>query len=280
VSLSDFPPGPGELPRARPISEPVAPPAPLERWVMQPAGRLTIVLMAVIFVAGVMPIGLTPLVVVVLESLGLTVSFAWAALLEKVVGGAAALALIGGLREWLGLPAAAWGLRIGSLKHEALWTLATIGLGIGAWIAGTVIVAALIFLFPALLEDIQQRAKFLGELPLDHLGFAAVLMVVVALQEELLFRALLVPVLKGLTRSWILAVVLSSALFGSLHFAQGVLAIPQTMLLALAYGTAFVLSRSIIPVVAAHFFHNYTMVLLMNVFGEQLEQLTPPMPDG
>lgn len=260
--------------QARPIKRKRAP-DPFQHWSRVPLGKAAIALVLVVVVAGALPVllaGLLPAIFEQIEPAGRA-----AMLIEKGAGLLFAVAVLVALRELLQVPWGAFGLRIRSWRHEFIWTTITLAMLVGAWILAVGLVYALLALYPALQEDLRQRMEFFELLPIDDLYFAAILMLLVALQEELLFRALLLTVLRGLLGTWTAAIIVSGVIFGALHyFGQGVLAAVQITLLGAAFAISFALSRSLVPVVIGHFLFNFTMILLARLAAELFEDLAPP----
>jgi membrane protease YdiL (CAAX protease family) len=116
--------------------------------------------------------------------------------------------------------------------------------------------------------ELTQRTEFAGAMPLDDLGLAVPLMLAVAVHEELLFRGLLLPYLRRATGSWIAAIAISSVIFGSLHFHQGSIAMVQITGLAVVLSLMFIVSRSLIAVMVAHFTFDMAQLQLMRWLPE------------
>jgi len=91
--------------------------------------------------------------------------------------------------------------------------------------------------------------------PASASGWVALLggvLPLVALAEELLFRAALVGVLVGFDTPVVVAVAFSSLLFGLAHGAQGLAGIVVAGLLGAALAAVFVATNSLVAVVVAH----------------------------
>ncbi len=132
----------------------------------------------------------------------------------------------------------------------------------------------------AMMSDAQQRADVLGSLDLGDPRITIVLLIAVALHEELIFRALLVPYLHRLTGRWWPAILGSAVIFGSLHGAQGVLGIVQASLLGIVLAIVYVRSRSIAPVVLAHFAFDALQFALIGAAAPLLEEMQKAVPPG
>ncbi|MFP4626427.1 MAG: CPBP family intramembrane glutamic endopeptidase [Natronomonas sp.] len=107
--------------------------------------------------------------------------------------------------------------------------------------------------------------------PDSLMGWAMLLVVVlpvIAVFEELLFRAALIGGFAAWldVSSWVL-VLLSSVVFGLGHVTQGRLGVVVTGVLGIALGAAFVLTNSLLVVIVAHYMIN----VIEFVVGEGLE---------
>ena len=183
------------------------------------------------------------------------------------------LAIAAYLLKRHGLPPAAFGMRFNHPWREAGWSLAGLGAAYGALILSIIFVLPVILLSPESGEAAaRDRLEFARQLPLDNVWLTMLLLVAVAIGEELLFRGLLVTYLRRVTGNWIAAIALSSVVFGALHVGQGYIAIPQAMLLGAALAIIFVLSRSLTAVIIAHFLFDLLQFQLMRLltFAEPL----------
>lgn len=168
----------------------------------------------------------------------------------------------------------AFGLRMDRPLGQLAWTLAALAGGYGAMIVGMIAIAMLWLFSPALQQDLQRRVEFMGEITEFTWGSTAALFAAVAIHEEILFRALMIPYLRRITRSWTAAVAISSALFASLHFPQGWTAVLQIFGLSLAFGAVFVASRSLLALITAHFIFNFAQTFLMRLIDlDQMREI-------
>lgn len=166
------------------------------------------------------------------------------------------------------VPSASFGLQGDHFVIQLLWSLPTlvaVYTAFGIMLALTVVVLTL---YPPAQQDILQRTEFFELLPLSDMVAAVLLLIPVAIHEELLFRSLLIPLLRRSGCSWTAAIVLSSVVFGLLHIAQGWLGILQIFGVGLALAICFVLTRSATAVIVAH--------LLFNLIQFQLARLVLP----
>jgi len=169
------------------------------------------------------------------------------------------------------LPSASFGLRSGSLGLQVLWSLGALIAGY-AYIAGSVvIILSVIALAPGLQKDLLHRVDFVQQMPVTNLIDSILLLIPVAIHEELLFRGMLLPYLRRVVGRWWLAILISSAIFGGLHFTQGWLGALQITGLGAVLAICFVLSRSLLAVTLAHF--------VFDLLQFQIVRLLPDMQD-
>lgn len=166
-----------------------------------------------------------------------------------------------------GISIVSFGFSFTGWKPQALWSASAcggvmIGFGIGVFLS----LIAIQFL-PAdfLKNEEQQKLEFMKILPLDRLWVGYLLMISVAIHEEILFRGLMLPYLRRIGLPWAGAIIAGSILFGSLHFAQGPMGMLVVTFVGLALALFFVLSRSLIPVMVAHCLFNCGQLTMMKV---------------
>ena len=191
---------------------------------------------------------------------------------DKWISAALAIAALLSLMRLFRLAPAAFGLRTNRAGAQAAWSLATFGGVYCALLVSVAIVEAMVLAVPGLKQDLSSRLDFLEMLPIGNLTSVLLLLIPVAVHEEVFFRGLLLPFLRRLGCPWMVAVLISAALFASLHISQGWLAIPQVFCVAVALGTFFVLSRSLLAVMAAHFLFDFAQVQLYHVLAPWIEQ--------
>ncbi len=112
-------------------------------------------------------------------------------------------------------------------------------------------------------REMKSRKEFFEMIPTENVPEIAIVLVFVAIHEEVFFRGLLNPLLRRLTGRWWIAVLISSLLFGALHFMQGPFAMIQTAALGAALSVVCILSRSLTAVIVAHFFFDFFQLLLI-----------------
>jgi membrane protease YdiL (CAAX protease family) len=168
----------------------------------------------------------------------------------------------------------AFGLRRDRIADQLLWGVGTlIGVYV-ALVASIVVIIGLCLLVPGLEEDLTRRLPFAKKMPVERLGTTLTLLVAVAIHEEVIFRGLLLPYLRRVSRSWVWAVLISSAIFAGLHVPQqGLLAGIQILAISAALAVCFVLSRSLLAVTLAHLLFNFLQFQLIRVLPDPQELL-------
>jgi len=165
-----------------------------------------------------------------------------------------------------GLPWRRFGLRSDGAARQLLYGLGGTLLAYGGLLVGTVVLLAMAVLTPGVADSLEQRLDFLEELPTLSLGQQVLLLVAVAVHEEIIFRGLLIPYLARLTGRWWPAIVCSSLVFALLHVpAQGWLGAMQIVFVSLALGGLFVVTRSLPAAMIAHFLFDLLQFQLMNL---------------
>lgn len=107
--------------------------------------------------------------------------------------------------------------------------------------------------------------------------------VLTGFHEELLFRGLLLTRCNAIVRNRVVAVVVSAALFGSVHAYQGPMGVMQTAAIGLVLGTITTLTRSLWPAIIGHAAFNsmqLAMLPLLRTFLENAPIQTTTMPAG
>lgn len=187
------------------------------------------------------------------------------------------IALAGYLMWRQGIAPASFGLQVSRPWRQVLWSVPTVGAVYAVFLVVMVIIMAVVMAMPGLQEDLEHRAEFLDQLPIDNTLDTILLMTQVAIHEELLFRALLIPYLRRITGSWAWAVFISSLLFASLHLAQGWLGAAQILAVGAVLGTFFVLSRSVLAVIIAHFVFNFVQTQMARFLLPWIDEVTESM---
>lgn len=181
---------------------------------------------------------------------------------ELLVAAAIAMYLVGRTR----LRADGLGCHEISLGKQILWGFG----GLFAAYGYMILTVVFVMLMPsnaqnAIGGDLEERLKFVDAMPLNDLRLTLALLIPVAIHEELVFRALLLPLLRRATGSWVVAVGVSAVVFGSLHISQGMFAIVQITGLGIIFSLIFIRSRSLLAVVIAHFLFDFLQFQLMRL---------------
>lgn len=282
--MTELPPGAApsaaEVIAARPVmyaARPVAPP-PLDLTALSRRdAALDLALLLV--VALLMPVGFELVAMLTLPETP-ELSFSNLIVVQKWFD-ALLLVVLAGYFIWRQrVPAAAFGLLRGRLAIQALWALPTLAVVYAAFLAFAVVVGAFVLLYPELQQDLVRRTEFIGALPLDDTLVAVLLLIPVAIHEELLFRGLLIPYLHRVGCSWPLAVLISTAVFAGLHGHQGWLGIIQVFGVGAVLGASFVLTRSLLAVMLAHFLFDFLQLQLARVVLPWVGQFAQQVGDG
>lgn len=178
------------------------------------------------------------------------------------------------------LPAQAFGLQTHRLGRQFAWGAAALGGTYAAMMASVIPVAMLVWFVPQTQQDLTERAKFMQILPIQDVLASILLLVPVAIHEEVLFRALLIPYLRRLTGNWTLAIALSTVLFAALHITQGWLAVLQILLVGAALASFYVWSRSLLAVILAHFAFDFLQLQVARLLLPFIEKYAPGSAAG
>lgn len=163
------------------------------------------------------------------------------------------------------LPPRAIGLRSSGLIGQLAWGIGGLAGCYAVLLATAPLVAALLLVFPQMGQELRQRLEFVGGLPQENPWVLLLVLVAVAVHEEVIFRALLLPYLRRLTGAWWPAVLLSTAVFSVLHVpAQGIAGGLQVAAVGVVLSLLFILSRSLFAVTLTHFLFDALQLLLSN----------------
>jgi len=89
-----------------------------------------------------------------------------------------------------------------------------------------------------------------------------------AVAEEIVFRGFLLTRLRIVFGNWPTAIIISAAVFAVPHIWQGWWAVVQIFPIGLILGVAFVLRRSLVPVMLAHFSFNFCQMMLLRFLAD------------
>ena len=171
------------------------------------------------------------------------------------------------------MPPRGMGLHLDRPARQLGWTALTLGAAYAYMIGTAVFFIVLVQLSGDAERELEQRRQFMSELPTRDVLASLALLVAVGFHEELLFRGLMLPLLKRATGRWWVAIAVSSCTFGMLHFTQGWVAMIQITGLAVVLSLCFIGSRSLIAVSLAHFAFNFLQFQIMNWVQEHSDWL-------
>ena len=181
----------------------------------------------------------------------------------------------------IGVKPAGFGVRFDHLPMQLAWSgAALIGVYAAMFLTALVVMGLLLF-FPAWQDDLTERIEYIDKMPLNDIGVTLILLIAVAINEEVVFRGLLIPYLRRVCGSWWLAGLISSAIFASLHVPdQGLLGGGiQIFAVGVMLAAFFILSRSLLAVTIAHFLFNLFQFQFARMLPD-LEKLLENMPAG
>lgn len=171
-----------------------------------------------------------------------------------------------------GVRAASMGLGEAKLVPTIGWGVAGLG-GAYLFILASTIVMLPFLLGPENSQTMRDRIQFTKAFSSIELSDFAFLLIAIVVHEELLFRGLLLPQLRRATGSWTWAVILSSAVFGVLHFVQGPAAMVQIFGVSIVFSVIFIVSRSLYAVMIAHYLFNFCQVAFMHLLTREGDEL-------
>lgn len=168
---------------------------------------------------------------------------------------------------------AAFGVRYDQIGEQLLWGGGAL-LGVFLTLLATAMVVFVLYaIWPGVGQDVNKRLEFIDSMPVHRLGTTLVLLMAVALNEEVTFRGLLLPYLRRVSGNWWSAVLISSVIFAALHVPnQGLLGGLQIFPIGVALAMFFVLSRSLLAVTLAHLLYDFTLFQLIRILPD-LERL-------
>lgn len=128
----------------------------------------------------------------------------------------------------------------------------------------------------------RHRLDFISAISEIDMHWVAPLSIFVGIYEEIFFRGFIMGRLASITRSRTAAVILSSLLFGAVHFTQGWLGVFQTTCLGAVLALAAVKGRSLWAAILAHAAIDGVSlaisVLLRSDIANVLQELTTTQP--
>ena len=109
----------------------------------------------------------------------------------------------------------------------------------------------------------SMAAKGMGELLL-----AAILVVVVALAEETIFRGYLILRLRAITASPVTAALLSAAIFSLGHGYEGSAGVVTVGVMGLVFALVYMWRQSLVAPIVMHFLQDFIGIVLLPLFGK------------
>jgi membrane protease YdiL (CAAX protease family) len=159
--------------------------------------------------------------------------------------------------------------------RQALWAGSALLAIYAVFLLFVVAITIVVLYYPELeKDDLARRIEFLKLMPANSTLEILLLLIPVAIEEELLFRGLLIPYLHRVGCTWTVAILISTAVFAVLHFNQGWLGIIQVFGVGAVLGTCFVLTRSLLAVVLAHFVFDFLQLQLARAVKPWLEEVS------
>jgi len=228
----------------------------------------------VVLVALLVPIGTEVAAGLFVASDALT-EFNWAIVADKWLDAVLVVGVTGYLVYRHGLSPTAFGLQREHWLRQVFWAVPTLCGVYAAFFALFLLVLAIALVAPQIEHDLQRRTEFMEMLPLEDLSATVLLLIPVAIHEELLFRGLLIPYLHRLGCRWGTAIVLSAAIFGVLHLPQGWFGALQIFGVGIMLGLFFLISRSLLAVIIAHLLFNLVQFQVARYMLPWLEEVAP-----
>ena len=116
-------------------------------------------------------------------------------------------------------------------------------------------------------HELRHLLQVVGTIPL---GLVVPMSLFVGLYEEVLVRGFLLSRLRALSGGNLVPVVVSTAIFGAVHFPQGLAGMVQTAAIGLALALVVVRTRTLWPAILAHATIDSLSLTLAVLFRERL----------
>lgn len=187
---------------------------------------------------------------------------AWLMVAERAILSLVTIGMLFGVLRKNGHSKLSIGWSSGRGRIELLWGFAAY-VSIFGYLTAVMIVVTMIW--PDVVHVMQEtQERNLQRLPEMTIWSAAVFSLMVGISEEVFFRGFLLTRLRTLTRSWPVALVLTSAVFAVLHAPQGWFSVLVIVGLSLLLGLWFVWRRSLVAPIVAHALFDTTSLVLLN----------------
>lgn len=185
----------------------------------------------------------------------------WATLITMGVAGLFCVPAAFLLARSTGQRAAALGWRLNDIGTDLVLG---VGGAIGMYLCLMMLALVLVLLRPDLLNSTPEAQKAIeASFPPASVASMVLIMGLVALWEEVVFRGFLLTRLYVIVRRWWLTVPIGAALFSVGHGYQGNLATAVIGVVGVLLGMLFIWRRSLLPAVAFHMTFNLISVLLL-----------------
>ncbi len=131
-------------------------------------------------------------------------------------------------------------------------------LGIGATLVAYVMIYASLFAcamaWPEAIEQMQENAgRIMSLIPKQHPLVFALISLMIGLYEEVLFRGFLMTRLRRVSGSWVVGVLITTAIFTALHAPdQTPMALVFVAILGLVFSLVTIWRRSLVPAIVGH----------------------------
>jgi len=124
-------------------------------------------------------------------------------------------------------------------------------------------------LWPGAIGAMQQaQERNIERMPEMGLAAAAVFSLMVAINEELLFRGFVITRLRSLTRSWWASVLITSAVFAAMHIPQGWLPVLLIFGLSIILGFWMIWRGNVLVPIVAHMLFDTTSLMWLGAVRE------------
>ncbi len=120
---------------------------------------------------------------------------------------------------------------------------------------------------------VEERTEFFAQIPHISLLWALPFALFVGIHEEVFFRGFLLSRLRTVCGSNVAAIILTSVVFGSLHFYQGLAGIFQTAAVGLVLAIVTTYARTLWPAIIAHALFDTIGLTLAGPLSDMLEDL-------
>jgi membrane protease YdiL (CAAX protease family) len=112
-----------------------------------------------------------------------------------------------------------------------------------------------------------QVPRFLSAHGPGQFILAGILVVVVAIAEETIFRGYLILRLNAVTRSTAAAVILSSVIFALGHGYEGTAGVTTVVYMGLVFALVYVWRRSLVAPITMHFLQDFIVIVVLPLSG-------------